>query len=51
MSFPPHHNFNNVDLMTGGLKKASAHARQGIWYDALDMLIAEQSPTDNWKNI
>ena len=33
------------------LGKASAYAQQGIWYDALNVLIAEKLPSDNWQNI
>lgn len=33
------------------LDKAADYARQGIWYDALNILVAEQSAIDNWQNI
>lgn len=33
------------------LQKAADYARQGIWYDALNILVAEKSSTDNWQNI
>jgi hypothetical protein len=38
--------------LTGlGLEKASAYAQQGIWYDALNILIAEKSSSDNWQDV
>lgn len=33
------------------LDKAADYAREGIWYDALNILVAEKSATDNWQNI
>ena len=34
-----------------GLEEASTYAQQGIWYDALDALIAEKSSLPNWQDI
>lgn len=34
-----------------GLEKAAWYARKGIWYDALDILIAEKSSLNNWNDI
>lgn len=34
-----------------GLSEASAYARQGIWYDALDILIAQKASLSNWNQI
>ena len=33
------------------LAEASAHAQQGIWYDALDLLISEKPLQNNWQDI
>lgn len=33
------------------LDKASLYARKGIWYDALDILVAEKSSLNNWQDI
>ena len=33
------------------LEKASSYAQQGIWYDALDILMAEKSSLDNWHSL
>ena len=33
------------------LDKASVYARKGIWYDALDILVAEKSSLNNWNDI
>ena len=33
------------------LEKASSYARQGIWYDALNVLMAEKSSLDNWHSL
>ena len=35
---------------TQGLEKASAYAQQGIWYDALNVLIDERSTMADWNN-
>ena len=39
------------NFSTSGLKLASIYAQQGIWYNALDTLIAEKSFLDNWQTI
>ena len=33
------------------LERASLYAKQGVWYDALDILVAEKSSLSNWNNI
>lgn len=33
------------------LAKASTYAQQGIWYDALDILISEKSSQNNWQDL
>ena len=33
------------------LERASQYAEKGIWYDALDILVAEKSSLNNWHNI
>ena len=33
------------------LEKASSYARQGIWYDALNVLMAEKLSLDNWHSL
>ena len=33
------------------LDRAALYARKGVWYDALDILVAEKSSLDNWNNI
>ena len=33
------------------LDRASLYAEKGIWYDALDILVAEKSSLSNWNNI
>ena len=38
-------------IATAGLGKAALYASQGIWYDALDILIAEKPFFDNWDDI
>ncbi|MBE9046936.1 DUF928 domain-containing protein [Pleurocapsales cyanobacterium LEGE 10410] len=34
-----------------GLEQAAVYARQGIWYDALNILVAQRSSLSNWQNI
>ena len=34
-----------------GLEDASAYARQGIWYDALDILVAQKPSLPNWNKL
>ncbi|VEP15744.1 conserved hypothetical protein [Hyella patelloides LEGE 07179] len=36
---------------TIGLEQAATYAKQGIWYDTLDILVAEKSSLNNWNNI
>ena len=36
---------------TSKLAKASTYAQQGIWYDALDLLISQKSLQNNWQNL
>lgn len=36
---------------TTGLEKAAWYARQGIWYDALNVLVTEKSSLDNWHDL
>ena len=33
------------------LEKASSYAQQGIWYDALNILMAQKSSLDNWNSL
>jgi hypothetical protein len=34
-----------------GLEKAAWYARQGIWYDALNVLVAEKPSLNNWHDL
>ena len=34
-----------------GLEQAATYAKQGIWYDALNILIAERSPSAEWQDV
>ena len=36
---------------TSKLAKASTYAQQGIWYDALDILISQKSSQNNWHDL
>lgn len=43
---------NNSQLLsTSKLDRVSAYAQQGIWYDALCILISEKSTQDNWQDL
>ena len=42
---------NSQSSSTSNLAKASNYAQQGIWYDALDILISEKSSQNNWQDI
>lgn len=33
------------------LERASLYAKKGVWYDALDILVAEKSSLSNWNDI
>lgn len=35
---------------TRSLEQAATYAQQGVWYDALNILIAERSPSSSWQN-
>ncbi len=39
------------NLPTTELDKAALYARKGIWYDALDIVLAEKSSWNNWNDI
>ena len=41
----------NVPTTITKLDRASLYARQGIWYDALDILVAEKSSLTNWNDL
>ena len=38
-------------LTSPRLSKAAEYARHGIWYDALDLLLAEKTTSDNWQDL
>ena len=40
-----------VDAATPELEKAAVYARKGIWYDALNLLLTERSPSANWRDV
>ena len=42
---------NSQSSSTSKLAKASTYAQQGIWYDALDILILEKSSQNNWQDL
>ena len=41
----------NVPTTLTQLDRASLYAEKGIWYDALDILVAEKSSLSDWNNI
>lgn len=41
----------NANEPTRGLEKAATYARQGIWYDALNILITEKSSLASWQDV
>ena len=42
---------NNQPLSGSELEQISAYARQGIWYDALNLLISSKASQDNWSHL
>ena len=48
---PSQINNSNVPTTQTELDKASLYARQGIWYDALDIVVEEKSSWNNWNDI
>lgn len=42
---------NNQSSSISKLDRVSIYAQQGIWYDALDILISQKSSGDNWQKL
>lgn len=42
---------NAAGESTAGLERAATYARQGFWYDALNILIAEKSSSADWQDL
>ena len=42
---------NSQPLSTSKLAEASVYAQQGIWYDAIDILISEKPSQNNWQDL
>ena len=42
---------HNVPTTQTELDKAALYAKEGIWYDALDIVVAEKSSWNNWNDI
>ena len=38
-------------IPTEALEKAAVFAKQGIWYDTLDILVSQQPYVDNWQDL